>query len=44
MSPEQNSLFHWGNYCIESGYFDMIALGRQLLEQQKPVECIIYNK
>ncbi len=74
ISAEKNGLLHWGNYCIEKGSFDMIALGRQsfadpflpkkylegiekdinwclccdgcggLLAQQKPVECVIYNK
>lgn len=29
ISPEQNSLLHWGNFCIENEHFDMIALGRQ---------------
>ncbi len=27
--PEKNSLFYWGNTCIDQGDFDMIALGRQ---------------
>ena len=31
LDPEKNSLFYWGNTCIEAGDFDMIALGRQSL-------------
>ncbi|MDL2236438.1 2,4-dienoyl-CoA reductase [Christensenellaceae bacterium OttesenSCG-928-K19] len=31
VQPEWNSMFHWGNYNIEKGYCDMIALGRQSL-------------
>ncbi len=29
LTSKQNSLLHWGNFCIDKGYFDMIALGRQ---------------
>ena len=35
VSPEWNSMFHWGNYNIEHGYADMIALGRQSLADPK---------
>ena len=28
-------MFHWGNYNIEHGYADMIALGRQSLADPK---------
>ena len=28
-------MFHWGNYNIEHGYCDMIALGRQSLADPK---------
>lgn len=29
VEPERNNMFYWGNYNIEHGYADMIALGRQ---------------
>lgn len=29
VSPDWNSLFHWGNYLIEHGNTDMISIGRQ---------------
>ena len=35
VQPEWNSLFHWGNYNIEHGYADMVALGRQSLADPK---------
>ena len=35
VQPEWNSLFHWGNYNIEHGYTDMVALGRQSLADPK---------
>ena len=35
VQPEWNSLIHWGNYNIEHGYVDMIALGRQSLADPK---------
>lgn len=31
VDPAINNMFHWGNYNIEHGYADMIALGRQSL-------------
>ena len=31
LDAKKNSLFYWGNTCIERGDFDMIALGRQSL-------------
>lgn len=31
VDPEWNSIFHWGNYLIEHGSTDMIAIGRQSL-------------
>jgi len=41
VQPEWNSLFHWGNYNIEHGYADMVALGRQSLADPKlPVKYI----
>ena len=35
VQPEWNSMFHWGNYNIEHGYCDMIALGRQSFADPK---------
>ena len=35
VQPEWNNMFHWGNYNIEHGYADMIALGRQSLADPK---------
>lgn len=35
VQPEWNSMFHWGNYNIEHGYADMVALGRQSLADPK---------
>ncbi|MCG9479510.1 MAG: 2,4-dienoyl-CoA reductase [Actinomycetia bacterium] len=35
VQPEWNSLVHWGNYNIEQGNTDMVALGRQSLADPK---------
>lgn len=35
VQPEWNNMFHWGNYNIEKGWADMIALGRQSLADPK---------
>lgn len=35
VNKDWNSLIHWGNYNIEHGYCDMIALGRQSLADPK---------
>ncbi|MPN48311.1 hypothetical protein SDC9_195918 [bioreactor metagenome] len=35
LEPERKSMFYWGNYNIEHGCADMIALGRQSLADPK---------
>ncbi len=41
VDPAWNSTFHWGNYNIEHGYTDMIALGRQsLADQALPIKYL----
>lgn len=42
--PEWNNIFHWGNYLIEHGNTDMIAIGRQSIADSELPAKYIANK